>query len=589
MNNKKIKLKFIVPAVAALFAVTGCASGSANHPLTDIPSNKSVHYDRLTISKGDHYFAPENHYLTMTSKGIEEAMKPGTYNDVTLTITGKKTVSYLDEVYPLRMGLYVNDGKIISDKSVLASLIGTKYDNSSATGGSIVSWDDCFNGIVIGGNTKYEIKNMTLNFLGNGGDDFAGYGAGIMVTDNADVKISNVDITTQGALRPGIFAAGNSTLYVCDSNITGLSVDESKEPEKASMLTEVPWVLGIKGNCRATNLLGAAHVTYERCKIKADQWGALSTDSCDKGATLTAKDCLIEITGDSGYATYADEGVFNTYENCTLKAPDYGMILAAHQCGAKFTGDNVIDSGRFGILWHKNQNGSVTLGKGTVINSGETSLLIKSDKSNTAYPNIVADGAQLNANNGIILHLMESDDPGMGGGKPGTSAMWASSYTIPKVVPVTDDNNISDPETKTTVHSEFEDMNITGNIYNSRWTAGQNLSTKFVNTTITGIISGAIQSPKNLKTGDKITRVNRKQLGEVSVVPHEIYSNGMLVSFDKSSVWNITGTSYLSYLQLDDGAAIIPPGGKKITMYVNGTPTEIKEGTYTGKITLEIK
>lgn len=587
MSKRFHKCALFTASLFLLFLYAGCSAGYTFSEKENLIS-ETQSFKKLIIEDGQVLTAPEGSLLTMTVKGIDTPVTAGTYKDVVLAVTEGKTVKFWDNEHVLRMGLCIEDGQVVSEKSVESALEGVTYDGKSASGGKITSTTDLFNGIVVGGNSKYEIKDMELDFTGNGGNDFAGYGAALMSTDDANLTISNVTIKTHGAIRTGIFAGGHSTLHVTDSTIIGTSAD-STEGVTAPMLTEVPWVLGLYGNNRSTNVLASAHVTYERCTVKADKWGALSTDSCDPGATLTAIDCTVEITGESGYATYADRGIFNTYTNTTLTAPDFGLIVAAGQCGALFNGKSVINSDRFGIMWHKNQEGTVTLEKDTVVNAGNAVFLVKSDVPNTAYPNIVVDGATLNSKEGIILHLMESDDAGMAGGPPGSDTMWAKEYVIPEVKPVVDGNKISDPANKTNVDATFKNTALNGDIYNTRWTAGQNLNVILDDTNVTGKITAGVQAAKDLKPGEKITRDTREKLSDVVVTPHEIYSNGLLVTLNGTSSWQVAGTSYISYLKIADGATVTAPEGKSLKMLVDGKETEIKAGTYTGKITIEIQ
>ncbi|WP_222927621.1 S-layer homology domain-containing protein [Biomaibacter acetigenes] len=102
--------------------------------------------------------------------------------------------------------------------------------------------------------TGIETAKMLLAANGHGLNDFAGHAAGIMATDNANVTIDNATIHTTGAIRTGIWAGGNSTLLIKNSTIIGK--DGTDLNFKAGMFKEVPWVLGLKGNLRVTNVQG---------------------------------------------------------------------------------------------------------------------------------------------------------------------------------------------------------------------------------------------------------------------------------------------------------------------------------------------
>lgn len=545
--------------------------------------------DGLTIAAGVSVTAPEGYEATLVVDGVEKNLTAGTYDgNASIVITQAHAVQFMFAEHNFRMGLYIKDGAVVNEKSVLQVLQDVDYDAATAQGGEIQVEGDKFNGILVGGNSQYLVKDVMFDYTGNGANDFAGYGAALMSTDTAVVQAQDVEIHTDGVLSVGVFANGTSNLTVKDSTIITKNA-ESTAGVQAPMMKEVPWLLGIYGNTRATNVLEAADVTYENCYVEAEAWGALSTDSCQEGASLTAINTEV-VVKDSGYGSYADGGVFNTYTNTSFDVPDYGLIVAAGACGARFDGGSVVNSVRFGIMWHKNQEGTVTIADGSVFNTGETAFLIKSDLANTAYPNLVVDGAQVNTKSGVILHLMESDDPGINpnGGGPGSDTMWAPSYTVPVVTPVKDGNDTTNPAAATTADAIFKNMEVNGDIYNTRWTAGQNLNVAFENATVKGTISAATQAHKHVAAGELITPETRGELGEVTATPSPVVSNGMLVSLDSTSSWQVTGTSYLSSLTLAKGAKITAPNGRTLTMTVDGVTTPIAAGTYKGNVVLTV-
>ena len=74
----------------------------------------------------------------------------------------------------------------------------------------------------------------------------------------------------------------------------------------------------------------------------------------------------------------------------------------------------------------------------------------------------------------------------------------------------------------------------------------------------------------------------------VTQTAHEPVNNGLIVSFDKDSVWTVAGTSYLTSLTVAEGAVVKAPDGKTLTMTVDGVKTKIAPGTYTGKIVITV-
>ena len=148
----------------------------------------------------------------------------------------------------------------------------------------------------------------------------------------------------------------------------------------------------------------------------------------------------------------------------------------------------------------------------------------------------------------------------------------------------------SDPTVvgETTVKAKFSNMDVNGDIYNSRFTAGQNLAVTFEAANVTGVISAGFQSHRDAEPGTSITREEYNKIGHVVVTPAEAACNGVIVSLDGTSVWNVTGTSYLTSLTLAEGAKLQGADGKKVTMTVDGVETPIAAGTYTGNVVITV-
>nr|WP_320131644.1 hypothetical protein [uncultured Holophaga sp.] len=614
-------------SAAIVFLLVGCGgshSSSVEAVTRTISSTTTL--SSLTIASNETLVAPDGYSLTLTVDGVEQNIVSGTTytGTVVLTVTDEHDVTYMGTTHNFRMGLYVEDDAIVAAKSVVSALDGLDYTASYASNGTITSTGDDFNGIVLGGTTgtttPYTVSNMTLTMNGHGGNDFAGYGAALMSTDTAVAEASNLNISTTGAIRTAVWVGGGSEMTIEGSTIAGHEgTSASLSTFTVPMMKQVPWILGISGNCRATNVLGTAKAHYKNCTVTSEAWGVLSTDSTSTGAELTVEDTTATITGTSGYGSYADGGIQNTYTHTTFNVPDYVLIVAAGACGATFKGNTlgntVATSKRFGILWHKNQGGTVNIEEGTQFHTGETMFLIKSTSGNLAAPNLVVDNATLKTDSGVLLHLMESDDPGMNasGGGPGSDTMWASSYTVPTPEWYALDTATFDytsESTNYTANATFKNMNttngnaLTGDIYNTRWVKGdgttgnasasdtpygQNLYVDFQDTEITGVISAGTQSNKYVAAGGEIYPATRTYLGEENVSVNRVYNNGVIVNLEGSSIWTVTGTSYLSKLVLGSGASIVGADGATVTMTIGGVTTPIVAGsTYTGLITLSI-
>jgi NADPH-dependent curcumin reductase CurA len=113
-----------------------------------------------------------------------------------------------------------------------------------------------------------------------------------------------------------------------------------------------------------------------------------------------------------------------------------------------------------------------------------------------------------------------------------------------------------------------------------------NLGVNLVNTTVTGIISSASQKYRDGLA--VITANNRDELSNVTQTAAAPVNNGVVVTLDGASKWEVTGTSYVTALTLADGAEVVGADGKAVTMKVNGVVTPVAAGTYTGLIELTV-
>jgi len=113
-----------------------------------------------------------------------------------------------------------------------------------------------------------------------------------------------------------------------------------------------------------------------------------------------------------------------------------------------------------------------------------------------------------------------------------------------------------------------------------------NLTLTFDNATVTGLITASTATHAPGPT--TITPDLYKYLGEITNTPAPVIHNGVIVNLRARSLWNITGTCYLSHLTLEKGSAMVPPAGYKLTMLVDGVYTPLRAGSYSGAITLKV-
>ena len=178
-------------------------------------------------------------------------------------------------------------------------------------------------------------------------------------------------------------------------------------------MMDVPWMLGLSGNVRTTNLLGAStRATFVNSTISSEKWGALSVDG-GSYCTLTAINSRIANTGGQGYGSYAIGNVTEHFLGCTFDVGDYALI---HWGARAHYGDSTreavaalneslelgltdaelrklpvrpttVDAGRFMVLWYN--AGSVTIDGGTQVRTGETAFMCKA-----VAGNVTVDGSE---------------------------------------------------------------------------------------------------------------------------------------------------------------------------------------------------
>jgi hypothetical protein len=598
--------------------------------------DKTTSLSSLTIADGAFVMAPEGCSVTMTVDGIETGIVPGSYKgNIMLTLTQKNIFKYKQLDHQFRQALYLDKTGVVEAKSVLPAAGNYKLSNGVLTGVKITSRGENFNGIFVAGGT-YTIKDAVIDFTGNGGDDFDGYGAAIMAAGkDTTLILDGARIKTRGAVRPTVVATRNSNVIVKNSTLQAMNgilpADYVPNVELGKMRA-VPWMLGLSGNCRATNLLGKnTTATYINSSISSESWGVLSADGDDetqekvaagnREQKLIAINSKITNTGKVGYGNY----FVASYYGCEINVGDYASIggaiyaasnpetIAKMNAEYKFgltaeelkalpgTGTHVT-SGRFGAMVQK----YVKVMDDTVFDTEKAVFLVKGAAAEINVDG--SKGAQLNSRNGIIIQVMENDDPMR------INAIYHEPSDPVKAM----DFDIT-AVNKSDVTATFSNITLKGDFYNGfpggkssggmageggdaggpeappgsddgapaggmpGAASGKNLVLNLSNSNITGIITSS--RAKHIK--DTITSEEYLLLGEVTNTPGPAVNNGVIVTLNGSS-WTVAGTSYLTGLTIGEGCKIIAPKGQKVAMTVDGVKTPIKAGTYKGNIMITV-
>jgi hypothetical protein len=457
----------------------------------------------------------------------------------------------------------------VPEKSVAAMVTRGSVTDTTATDIKISSNEGYFNGIIVTGEEKstYSVVNPMILLNGNGGNDFSGQGHGIMASGSAEVFIENAKIYNTGAGRSAVFVSGNGIVHVNNSKIevhNGPTDSDSSVFSAGGVMAAGPWLLGITGNVRATNVVENGTAYYTNTHIKSQAWGALSTDGPVK-VRLTATDCLIE-TVESGYGAYSIGDCINTYSGCTFNVVDYGVIHCDNSTDI-FTDRTVVNSKRIGVMMHTGTGGGrLVIEKGSKFNTGDTVIQVKGRGTD-----ILVDGAILNTESGVILQSMANDDPFFVAGMGDT--MGAKGYSKD-------------------VNAVFKNTVLEGDIINT-YTAVSPVNVTFENATITGAITtGIVEQPLG-PNGEELTLETPELYYLIGQTKNTYCArfqdpHGVSVSLDETSSWIVDKTSYLTHLSIARNRSVTAPYGYRVTMTVNGDSVHLNEGTYDGEIVLTV-
>jgi hypothetical protein len=641
--------------IAAILALAACSSSKSVDTGATWTVSETTKLGSLTIAPGAQIQAPSGKSLSLVVDGAETDLAPGSYKgDIVLSVTDASPVDFAGmmgagaTVYQFRQALFVDDKGVVEGKSVTAAAGKYAYQNGVLSGAQIKSTGEDFNGIVVTGGTQ-TIKNADIDFTGNGGNDFVGYGAAILSTGpGTTLIVDGSKIVTRGVVRTGAIADKGSDLIVENSQI---ETHEGTLPASyipnvtPGKMLNVPWMLGLAGDVRATNLLGeGTRATYINSSISSDQWGVLSVDN-GSNTRLTTINSKVSNTGGAGYGSYAIGNSINTFLGTSFDVGDYAQIItggnaifaaSTPEAVAKINADNkigltddqikalatqqsTVKSARFGVMWHG--DGAVTIKDGTTFTSAETSFL---DKGAIAQINVDgAGGASVTAGNGVLVQVMDDDDPGPvnADGLMANTGVYHEPTEPPKKAKDFDVAKVNPSD----VTANFSNITLQGSVYNSTRgkggnpvaaglptltaggapggaggppgagggapggaarppaAGGKNIVVNLDGATLSGVISSS--TAKHAK--DTITAADYKLLGELTNTVGPAVNNGVLLTLKKST-WTVTGKSYLTALTLDADSKIVAASGSKVSLTVNGAAQPIKAGNYKGQIVLQV-
>lgn len=444
----------------------------------------------------------------------------------------------------------------------------------------------------------------------------------------------------------GVSASGDSVTTVRNTVIYGAQDVETYRRGS-------PFALGLAGSMRVTNAVGNAQITYEDSVVVSGSWAPLSTDSGSE-VCLTTKNVLagvgwLEVAEDgkeytatrevngvtygftlgdsanynSGYVTYSDSGFHNYYYDSEFYGTDYVLILSSSVSSATLEND-LCYSDRIGVMWHKNQGGTVDMTGGSLY--ADRCLFMMKGYSDLdtdgCHANLVVDGTELTVGEeNVLFQLMTSDDCGLNyealqvpaveddfsqvecllgtmvqktysegfppttmfvfelnGEEIGVSADEMDSFVAenPDAQPV-----MVEYEPQEDCTATFRNLTVEGDVFNAVWQAYQAVDVTFDNAEITGVISSAwanhVDADGQPLPGGTVIEADSTLdchlgIGRVRNTAAATVNNPVYLTLENGAAWNVTGVSYLA--RLDVTADSVIDG----VVTVNGATVDVSAG-----------
>ncbi len=460
--------------------------------------------------------------------------------------------------YAYDSALYVTADGIDSEKSADGRIASGTYDEAGAEDVVISDSASGHNGILVY-NTDYAITDAKIELLtdADGSDtcDFSGKGSAVAVFgSDADVTISGSEIHTAGVATMPVFADDGATVTIRSSVLQSdggtLHSGYLNTPSQTLMVAP-PWILGIMGTSRCTNMMGDNTTTNViDSETSAGAWAVLSTDAgsdmylnvYNSSLTLNNADesqhLLQEEGGQisetldnpytvsygSGYGTYAIGDAVETFAGSTINVGTYATIFtggsavytdleagktyelknSAGETTATYTADEdkvtEIHSDTFGFMAHQGSN-SITVENGTVVDSAYATFLVKTGASGEELTASV-DSAEI-SNGGVLIQVMDNDDATNGGMMDADDELNTNGGSQNFIPYHTEDEgfNTEAAEADGSVQAfTFTNGEYCGNIYNASGSDGLKGSTLNVTFGSGAVYSGAAASTSAIHT-----------------------------------------------------------------------------------------
>jgi hypothetical protein len=365
------------------------------------------------------------------------------------------------------------DGKSAASQDAAVLLKGGQISASHASGFTLNANKPDINGVLIRGKQRqYTVSNANMKLTGNGSNDFAGVGSGIMAEGGATVVVRHVDIETSGRIRSAVTSAAGSILKVYDSTLraNGGELPPGYTFRGGPGMTSPPPGLHIGGTARTALTMDNSKSYFYNTKVIAAGWAAISTDNANGNVYVEANQSEIIVTG-PGYGVYSDTGCHVVINDSKITTQTYSAIMAGV---AELAFNNVtVNSEANSVMIHSvfgSPSELATLNiKGGTFNTNEAVILVRS-----ANANIHIEGGSFSPKNGALIQSVISDDENAtkvnGQATPGINATIQNAKLV---------GDLRHEDTDRIMHVSLQGTSIKGRISNvvlsldagSQWTA----------------------------------------------------------------------------------------------------------------------
>ena len=568
----------------------------------------------------------------------------GEYADGEILLTDRLPIAHSCELAETkktdyRTAIYVTKDGVVPECSASRAFSGGDIRDTYADGLALDSRSRDFSALIVDGG-RYSIKNASLRLLSDadGTDtcDFVGLGSAVSAFNGARVDIDDSEITTEGVARCTVFCDNASDVVIRNSRLTvkgGKLYDGYINSADFNYMVATPWVLGIMGNARGTNLMGdKASMVLVNTDVIAGNWGVLSTDNGSDNllavidSSLTTTGCEADKknpyfrTFGSGYGTYilgCDEdfrGVrmnVGTYigiareGNAVYRSSRGHIRIVSPSTGeVVYEGEGKGDishlrSDGFGIMAH--DRAELTLTDGTVMETAAAAFLLRAGGVRIC----IGDGASVRAEDGILLQIIDDDDRTVGvdwdaerelqfhtefNEKPGWPSENGQISTRmpppdPTAMPPMPEGEEPPPEPQYDVRFFASDTTLNGALYNGSGYYGQDAKQLYVTLGGGAVLNGTISATETIhvdENGCQNTHFTSEEYYYLGRVANRVFFNGdnaVEVRLEAGSVWNVTETGEITSLTVQAGAEL---NGSVTLDGIIIVPEAGK--TYTGKI-----